>query len=100
LIGMGILPIKIPPERHPRHLLLSAGDRIEIDARTLKPRGPIPILIHRASGEKQAFEAIVAVETSLEIALLQSGGVLPQILKRALADPSGPRTAAGHRRQA
>lgn len=84
LIGMGILPIRIPAERHPRHLLLEPGDRIEIDARTLRPRGSVPVTIHRASGVTETFEAIAAVETSLEIALLQSGGVLPQILNRAL----------------
>ena len=41
--------------------------------------------IHRASGETETFDAAAAVETTLEVAILQTGGVLPLILNRALA---------------
>jgi aconitate hydratase len=95
LVGMGILPIKLPAERHPTELLLAPGDRIEVDARsdTLTPRARIPVRIHRASGTIETFDAIAAVETTLEITLLQSGGVLPLILNRTLACDAGSRHA-------
>jgi len=32
LIGMGILPLRLPPERHPNDLHLRPGDRILIEA--------------------------------------------------------------------
>jgi aconitate hydratase len=95
LVGMGILPIKLPADRHPTELLLARGDRIEIDAHAdaLTPRARVPVRIHRASGRIESFDAIAAVETTLEITLLQSGGVLPLILNRTLnsnfAAPSG-----------
>ena len=86
LVGMGILPIRLPADRHPTELRLAPGDRIEVDARAdrLALRAPIAVKIHRASGAIEAFEAIAAVETTLEITILKTGGVLPLILDRAL----------------
>jgi aconitate hydratase len=95
LVGMGILPIKLPADRHPTELRLAPGDRIEIDAHALTPRAPIPVTIHRAAGAVERFDATAAVETTLEIALLRSGGVLPLILNRTLTSSSAAPDGAG-----
>ncbi|HYI91387.1 MAG TPA: aconitate hydratase AcnA, partial [Beijerinckiaceae bacterium] len=110
LVGMGILPIKLPADRHPTELGLAPGDRIEIDARAdaLTPRARVPITIHRANSAVERFDATAAVETTLEIALLNSGGVLPLILNRTLASSSAApdgaaldeRSIAGHQLRA
>jgi aconitate hydratase len=87
LVGMGILPIRLPAEWHPTELRIKPGDRIEVDARPdqLAPRALVAVTIHRASGKTETFDAAAAVETTLEVAILQTGGVLPLILNRALA---------------
>ena len=42
LIGMGILPLRLPPERHPNDLHLRPGDRIVIDADPATDRSARP----------------------------------------------------------
>jgi len=100
LIGMGILPLRLPADCAPSALCLTAQDRIQIDAQTVQPRGKIAVTILRASGAHVAFDAIAAVETQLEVTLLEQGGVIPAILRERLAQsrtvshPSAPGCAA------
>jgi len=90
LIGMGILPLRLPNKYHPDALQLQSGDRIEIDApaEAITPRGDIPIHIHRTNGSVEVFTARAAVETQLEVDLLAVGGVIPAILRNTLATHS------------
>jgi aconitate hydratase len=86
LIGMGILPLRLPAL-----LQIAPGDRIEIDAdpASLQPRCPVPVRLHRVDGKVESFEAVAAVETRLEIELLRQGGVIPYILQRTIAQQAG-----------
>ena len=83
LVGMGILPLRLPAGVHPRTLALRPGDRIEVDARVeaIAPRAPIAVRIVRSDGAVLDFEATAAVETQFEIELLKAGGVIPTILR-------------------
>ncbi len=89
LIGMGILPLRLPPNLTPADLHLRPGDLIVIDAPVdrIQPRCKVGIRIQRASGETQNFDAEAAIETQPEIEILKSGGLLPLILQRASASP-------------
>ncbi len=84
LVGMGILPLRLPDGVRPATLHLVPGDRIEIDATAdrIAPRGSVPVRILRADGRVEPFNAIAAVETQLEVELLRNGGVIPTILAR------------------
>jgi aconitate hydratase len=86
LIGMGILPLRLPQGVDPGTLALAAGDRIEIDAQpaALAPRAAVPVRILRRDGSHQDLQAIAAVETQLEVDLLHAGGVIPAILRDTL----------------
>jgi aconitate hydratase len=86
LIGMGILPLKMPAEASPRTLALASGDEIEVDAPLagLSPRSPVPVTIHRRDGGSESFQATAAIETGLEIETLAAGGILPLMLTGAL----------------
>ncbi|MFL5202628.1 MAG: aconitase family protein, partial [Microvirga sp.] len=86
LIGMGILPLRLPEDRHPSTLHLRLGDQILIDAdaATIIPRGPVPVTIQRASGTSETFMAIAAIETGLEVEILRGGGIIPLILQRVV----------------
>jgi aconitate hydratase len=83
LIGMGILPLRLPAEQHPETLCLSPHDRISIqaDIHQIKPRSQVSVSIRRASGRENHLMVRLAVETSLESELLQAGGMLPFILE-------------------
>lgn len=87
LIGMGVLPLKLPATQSPQALALEPGDLIEIDAvpGSIRPRGTVSVQVRRRSAEVIGFEAIAAVETSGEVEVLMAGGIIPMILGRALA---------------
>jgi len=88
LIGMGILPLRLPAGLGPDALQLQPGDRIEIQApaNAIRPRCEVPVRIHRQHGPAQVFAARAAVETQLEVDLLAVGGVIPAILRDTLAE--------------
>jgi aconitate hydratase len=94
LIGMGILPLRLPAGVGPQTLQLKPGDRIAIDAepQAIAPRCPVEVRVLRADGTVEAFDAVAAVETQLEVELLRDGGVIPSILKKTIgrAGPGGP----------
>lgn len=99
LIGMGVLPLRLPPQWSPARLALTADDIIRIDAtmERIEPRGRVPICIERRTG-CVTLEATLAVETSSEVELLLAGGILPLILARAMSpDASAPGGSPGAR---
>jgi aconitate hydratase len=92
LIGMGILPLRVPPECAPDRLRIVPGDRIGIDAPAdaIEPRATITVRVLRADGGVESYAATAAVETRLEVDLLRQGGVIPYILQKSIA---GQRTS-------
>jgi aconitate hydratase len=84
LIGMGILPIILPPEWSPSRLGIAVGDMFQIDASPsqLSPAALLSVSLRRRSGELSSVTATAAVETALEVSLLRDGGILPHILRR------------------
>jgi aconitate hydratase len=87
LIGMGILPLRLPPDRRPQELALRPDDRLDIDAGAdaIAPRAEVSVRIIRDGMEIDSFAAVAAIETNLECDTLRNGGLLPLILRRALA---------------
>jgi len=96
LIGMGILPLRLPAGVTPFTLALQPGDRIEIDARAqaIAPRCRVAVRVRRADGRSEALQATAAVETQLEVALLRAGGVIPSTLQQMLAMHAREKNAA------
>jgi aconitate hydratase len=84
LIGMGVLPLRLPADRHPNSLHLLPGDQIVINADPgqISPRCTVPVTIQRVSGETETFIATAAIETGLEVEILRGGGIIPLILRR------------------
>ena len=90
LIGMGVLPLRLPPGVKPADLALSAGDTIMVraDPKTIAPRCDVAVEIRKADGSSVRFDAVAAIETSAEVGILRAGGVLPLILERLLGKPA------------
>lgn len=90
LVNMGVLPLRLPSDRDPSALALHPGDRLQVDApaERLQPRTNVPVTILRADGSSETIFTQAAVETSLEVEVLASGGVIPLILQRTLQNPS------------
>jgi aconitate hydratase len=87
LIGMGILPMRLPADCGPEALKLTPGDLIEIiaDPGLIEPRCPITVTVERSEGGIISFTATAAIETSAEVAILKAGGIIPLILGDVLA---------------
>ncbi|MEX3958862.1 aconitate hydratase AcnA [Trinickia sp. EG282A] len=87
LIGMGILPLRLPAGVSPSTLDIAPGDMIEVDVEpdALFPRCSVGVKIARANDRSDTITVIAAVETSLEVDLLRAGGVIPLILQKAIA---------------
>jgi aconitate hydratase len=56
---------------------------VEIDAtpEAIQPRTPVNVRIRRGGVQIDSFEALTAIETRLECAILRAGGLLPLILR-------------------
>ncbi|MDF3606696.1 aconitate hydratase AcnA [Paracoccus sp. DMF-8] len=93
LIGMGVLPLRLPEGFGPMELALAPGDVVEMHAapETIHPRCAVPVTIRRANGAVVEFAATAAIETNAEVGILRAGGILPMILRDALE-------AGGHQR--
>jgi aconitate hydratase len=90
LIGMGIIPLQLPPQLTPAKLALTVRDTLEVlaDPAVLSPGARVPVIIRRGghvgtAASDQPFMATAAVETALEVDLLREGGILPYIISRA-----------------
>ena len=90
LIGMGILPLRLPEGVRPADLALSAGDVISVAAEigAVAPRGDIEVTITRSDDTQLRLQTRAEVETALEMRLLSEGGIVPLILGRAKATGS------------
>lgn len=97
LIGMGILPLRLPAGIQPARLGLHPGDRIEIslEPSAIRPRMETPVTVCHVDGRRTHFVARAEVETALEIRLLKGGGIVPLILERALRPGRHGRVGGG-----
>ena len=86
LIGMGVLPLRLTDGMTPANLALRIEDSIEIDVppENLKPRASVPVRVVRGDGRVEHLIAQAAVETSLEVAQLRAGGIIPYIMQRVM----------------
>jgi aconitate hydratase len=88
LIGMGILPLTLPEGVTPEGLTLKPGDTFELDWEAARrvPRQAVEVTLVRATGQRDILSMKAAIETSLEVELLASGGLIPHVLNGLLAE--------------
>ncbi|UWU25354.1 aconitate hydratase AcnA (plasmid) [Rhizobium sp. CB3060] len=86
LIGMGILPLRLPEAFGPADLAFAAEDLVEVsaDPARIEPRCKVGVVVKRATGQKISLTATAAIETNAEVDILRAGGILPLILRNAM----------------
>lgn len=87
LIGMGVIPLRLPQGWHVTELDLKPGDTLEIDLdlAALHPRCEVPVrLRRRGTGSLIEGQAVALLDTGRDVALIRSGGMIPMILRQAL----------------
>jgi len=82
LVGMGVLPLTFPEGEDAVSLGLDGSELFDIPARAdLQPMSLIPVTATRSDGSAVEFEAIVRLDTPVEVEYYRNGGILPTVLR-------------------
>ena len=87
LVCMGVLPLRLPAGWRFDTLGIAPGDTLEIawNPAALAPRASLAVTLRRGDGTALPGVATAELETAREVALVQGGGMIPTILRQALA---------------
>ncbi|MCA9832999.1 MAG: aconitate hydratase AcnA [Thermomicrobiales bacterium] len=84
LVGMGVLPLQFQPGENAATLGLTGEEIIDIpniDAQ-LSPKGLITVTATRPDGAVISFDAILRVDSNVDINYMRNGGILQTVLRR------------------
>jgi aconitate hydratase len=86
LVGMGVLPLQFLPGENARSLGLTGRETYDISgiANGLAPRSRVRIQARSDDGSAKEFEAIVRIDSPVEVRYYQNGGILPTVLRRLM----------------
>jgi len=84
LVGMGVLPLQFLNGQTAHSLGLTGEESIDIPSLSdqLQPRSQVQVVATRPDGGKQTFEALVRIDTPVEIDYYRNGGILPTVLRK------------------
>ena len=86
LVGMGVLPLQFKGSDSWESLGLKGNEVISIDLGTeIKPQADAQLIIDRADGSRQTVTVLLRIDTPIEVAYYQHGGILPFVLRQLLA---------------
>ena len=86
LVGMGILPLTFVDGDDSASIGLDGTESFDIPADlALEPGQNIPITVRKQDGSTLRFEAVVRLDTPVEVEYYRNGGILQTVL-RGLAD--------------
>jgi aconitate hydratase len=88
LVAMGVLPLQFPSGSTRHTLELDGSETFDITgiADGLHPGATVGVTVHRADGSTSTFDAIVRIDSSVEVEYYTHGGVLQMVLRRLLHD--------------
>ena len=82
LVGMGVLPLTFLEGEDADSLGLDGSESFDIPARAdLEPMSLIPVTATKADGNILEFEAVVRLDTPVEVEYYRNGGILPTVLR-------------------
>ena len=85
LVGMGVLPLQMAAEDSVESLCLIGDERIDLLGQDdLHPGKRILLRIHRVDGHLDERLTLLRIDTPVELAYYQHGGILPYVLRQLL----------------
>jgi aconitate hydratase len=86
LIGMGVLPLQFLSGEGREALGLSGTELFDVFGIEdgLQPGARLPVVARRDGGDEVAFEAIVRLDTAMEVEYYRNGGILQTVLRQML----------------
>jgi aconitate hydratase len=87
LIGMGVLPLQFRPGENRKTLGLDGSERFSLDGgdQPLTPGQTLTLRINRGDGRAEVISVLCRLDTQIEVAYYQSGGILNDVLRRLVA---------------
>ncbi|MGI4778544.1 MAG: aconitate hydratase [Janthinobacterium lividum] len=87
LVGMGVLPLQFRGADSWHGLGLTGHERIDVViGGTLRPQMDVKLVVHRPDGSHQEATVRLRIDTPIEVAYYQHGGILPFVLRQLLAN--------------
>jgi len=88
LVGMGVLPMRFQPGESRESLGLKGDETFTISgiAGGLSPNKELEVVARKSDGSEVTFSAIAQLNSEVEIAYYQNGGILQYVLRRFLKD--------------
>jgi aconitate hydratase len=88
LVGMGVLPLQFLAGQSAQSLGLNGEETLTIAGLSdqLKPREVVTVTAQRSDGSPLEFQAMVRIDTPVEIDYYRNGGILPTVLRKLAAD--------------
>jgi aconitate hydratase len=86
LVGMGVLPCQFPDGVGVDTLGLDGSETYDLVGleQGLEPRLAARLVVHRQDGRKDEVPVTVRIDTPIEVAYYQAGGILPYVLRQLL----------------
>ena len=87
LVGMGVLPLTFKPGEDRKSVGLTGNEVIDIVGLSddLKPRQEVTVRVRRPDGSESSFQAIVRLDSPVEVDYYRHGGILQSVLRRLLS---------------
>ncbi|XZE45702.1 aconitate hydratase AcnA [Pirellulaceae bacterium SH467] len=84
LVGMGVLPLQFVEGQSAQSLGLTGEETFDIPSLHdgLQPRSRVQVIATSADGSKKSFDALVRIDTPVEIDYYRNGGILPTVLRK------------------
>lgn len=86
LVGMGVLPLEFKDGGTWESVGLSGDETFDFPSLSddLKPRSEIEVVATKPDGTKVTFDAVVRIDTPVEMDYYRNGGILQTVLRKLL----------------
>jgi aconitate hydratase len=86
LVGMGVLPLQFVDGASAQSLGLDGSEFYHIKglSNDIKPRQKLPLTVERQDGRSETVEAVLRIDTPIEVDYYRQGGILLYVLRGLL----------------
>jgi aconitate hydratase len=88
LVGMGVLPLQFLAGQSAQTLSLTGEEILSVPGLNdkLKPRETVEVVAKLSDGTTRSFQAMVRIDTPVEIDYYRNGGILPTVLRKLASE--------------